>query len=76
VFLGAESGVVNSDTITVCVNGNPTEYSGAIDPSAPRPHSPAYSFSVPLSATSRGYNVVALVSTNEIQLEWVEIAIH
>jgi len=73
VVIGAESGVVAENTLTVYVNGELTQHARLVDPPRPRPDFTTYGFTVPLSAMKRGYNVIELLSTNEIEIGWVEV---
>lgn len=76
LVLGIESGDISQESISVFVNGKIVALDGSIDLPMPHPDFSTYSFTVPLSTLSRGYNMVVMTSKNEMKIGWVEIIIH
>jgi len=75
VALGIEDEAVTNDTMQVRVNGDLCEFAGKIDLPKPAPPFPVYSYSAPLSAMKRGYNLIEVMATKDVTIKWVEISI-
>jgi hypothetical protein len=75
VILGAGGIEMNGSSCKVLVNGCICSFEGSSFIGKPRPESDLYSYDVPFSAAVNGYNIIEILTEEDLVIVWAEMYI-